>query len=74
MRVCGAVHGDLQPDNVMLQVPPSERMEEPHSWPDVEHAASFAASALDSEQCTAKISSFAMGRRLGHAGVQRDGE
>jgi hypothetical protein len=74
MRVCGAVHGDLRPGNVLLQVPPSERMEDPHSWPDADHAASCAASAIESEQCTAKISSFAMGSLLEIEGATREGE
>lgn len=70
----GAVHGDLRPDNVLLQVPPSERIEEPHSWPDAGHAAGFAASALDAEQCTAKISSFALGSLLEIEGATCGGE
>lgn len=72
MRV-GAVHGDLRPGNVLLQVPVSERLEEPHSWPDADHAALCAASALDSEQCTAKISSFALGSLLEIPGATREG-
>ena len=68
-----AVHGDLRPGNVLLQVPVSERLEEPHSWPDSDHAARCAASALDSEQCTAKISSFALGSLLEIQGATREG-
>jgi hypothetical protein len=57
---CATVHGDLHPENVLLQVPPSERLEEPHSRPNAGQAAALAASALDSEQCTAKISNFGL--------------
>lgn len=55
-----AVHGDLSPANVLLQVPPSERAEEHHEVLDGDHAATLAARALDSEQCTAKISDFGL--------------
>lgn len=56
----GAVHGNLNPANVLLQVPPSERAEEHHDFLNGDHAALLAARALDSEQCTAKISDFGL--------------
>lgn len=71
-RSCAAVHGDLHPENVLLQVPPSERIEDPHSRPSSGHAAALAASALDSEQCTAKISNFGLSI-LFQDGVARPG-
>eukprot|EP00892_Ulva_mutabilis_P000662 jgi/Ulvmu1/10597/UM065_0051.1 len=63
------VHGDLTTANVLLQVPPSERAEEPHSVLEGDHAALLAARALDSEQCTAKISDF--GLSVQHHGGMR---
>lgn len=41
-------------------MPPSERAEEQHDFLNGNHAALLAARALDSEQCTAKISDFGL--------------
>jgi serine/threonine protein kinase len=53
-------HGDLNPSNILLQVPPSARQDELHCPIDEAIAAEIAARALDSEQCTAKLANFGL--------------
>lgn len=65
-----AAHGSLTPANILLQVPPSARIDEPQSAMDERRAAAMAAAALDEEQCMAKIANFGLSVQM-RRGVTR---